>query len=185
MHNGQDLPAKYKTNDPAMLAMDTSLSADEWMKKLLSAEDSGVGLGGYGQDPVMEMVMTMFTKLMALAVQIDNKSEEEKLQAATDAALNKEVDLTLLLPTLKECKLLVRDGALPVLRINDGNGLLSYEMTTADMNRLNLALSDSSLSNEDKQQRVTGVINNIVVNAQMSQNYRQGISQGHQETLSR
>lgn len=177
--------AKYKTNDPETPAIDTSLSPNEWMKKLLSSEDSGVGLGGYGQDPVMEMVMTMFTSLMALAVQIDNKSEDEKLQAATDAAVNREIDLTSLVPSLKECKLLVRDGGMPVLQLNNGSGQLSYEMTAADMNRLNLALADSSLSNEDKQQRVAGVINNIVVNAQMSQNYQQGVSQGQQETLIR
>lgn len=185
MYNGQDLLAKYKTNDPETPAIDTSLSPDEWMKKLLSSEDSGVGLGGYGHDPVMEMVMTMFTSLMALAVQIDNKSEDEKLQAATDAAVNREIDLTSLVPSLKECKLLVRDGGMPILQLNNGSGQLSYEMTAADMNRLNLALADSSLSNEDKQQRVAGVINNIVVNAQMSQNYQQGVSQGQQETLTR
>jgi hypothetical protein len=38
---------------------------------------------------------------MALAVQIDNKSEEEKMQAITDAAVNKRIDLTALLPNLK------------------------------------------------------------------------------------
>jgi hypothetical protein len=52
--------------------IDTSLSADDWMKKLLSSEDSGASLGGYGQDPVMEMVMTLFTSLAALAMKIDN-----------------------------------------------------------------------------------------------------------------
>ena len=185
MYNGQDLLAKYKTDAPEIPAIDTSLSPDEWMKKLLSSEDSGVGLGGYGQDPVMEIVMTMFTSLMALAVQIDNKSEDEKLQTATDAAVNREIDLTPLVSSLKECKLLVRDGGMPILQLNNGSGRLSYEMTAADMNRLNLALADSSPSNEDKQQRVAGVINNIVVNARMSQSYQQGVSQGQQETLTR
>ena len=67
------------------------------MKKLLSSEDSGVSmpLG----DPVIELMMTMFTSLMALALQIDNKSEEEKMQKATEAAITKSIDLTSLHPS--------------------------------------------------------------------------------------
>lgn len=55
------------------------------MKKLLSSEDSGVGMSS--DDPIMELVTTLFTSLMTLAVQIDGKSEEEKMQAATDSAI--------------------------------------------------------------------------------------------------
>ena len=53
---------------------DTKQIPEDWMKKLLSSEDSGVKMPG--NDPVIEMTMTMFTSLMALALQIDNKSEE-------------------------------------------------------------------------------------------------------------
>jgi hypothetical protein len=69
------------------------------MKKLLSSEDSGVNmpLG----DPVIELMMTMFTSLMALALQIDNKSEEDKMQKATEAAVTKSIDLTSLLPSYR------------------------------------------------------------------------------------
>ena len=100
LHNGKDLLASYKAANPmaqetvtAQQQIDTNMSPDDWMKKLLSSEDSGVGLGN-SADPIMEMAMTMFTSLMALAVQIDNKSEEQKMQAATDAAISKSVDLT-------------------------------------------------------------------------------------------
>lgn len=44
-------------------AIDTLLSPEEWMKKLLSPEDGGIG--GYGQDTTMEMPMTLSTFLMA------------------------------------------------------------------------------------------------------------------------
>lgn len=47
------------------------------MKKLLSSEDSGVGMSGCN-DPIVEMAMTAFSSLMLLAVQIDNKNEEEQ-----------------------------------------------------------------------------------------------------------
>ena len=56
------------------------MSPDEWMKKILSSEDSGVNMPI--ADPVIEMAMTMFTSLMALALQIDKSSEEEKMQKA-------------------------------------------------------------------------------------------------------
>lgn len=46
------------------------------MKKLLSSEDSGIRMNG--NDPIMELVMGMFTSLMALAVQIDGKEQERK-----------------------------------------------------------------------------------------------------------
>lgn len=80
---------------------DTAMSPDEWMKKILSSEDSGVNMPI--ADPVIEMAMTMFTSLMALALQIDNSSEEEKMQKATAAAVSKSIDLTPILPSYKTC----------------------------------------------------------------------------------
>jgi hypothetical protein len=60
-------------------------------------------------------------------------------------------------------------------------------MTTAEMNRLNLALSDNSLTTEQKQQRVASVINGIALSTQMSQNYQQSINtqQSQSETFTR
>lgn len=80
---------------------DMAQSPEAWMKKLLSSEDSGVKMPG--EDPVIEMVMTMFTSLMALALQIDNKSEEEKMQTVTDSVVSKSIDLSSLLPSYKAC----------------------------------------------------------------------------------
>ena len=178
MYNGQNLLAKYKTVEPSNLAIannndiDTSLSPEAWMKKILSSEDGGVSMNG--GDPVVEMAMTLFTSLMALAVQIDGKSEESRMQAATDAALNKRVDLTPLLPNLKECNLLLADGR-TLLQVNNGTVNFTHELTNAESARLQQALGNSSLSNEDKQRAVATVINGIIVSRQMSQNYQQGI----------
>jgi murein DD-endopeptidase MepM/ murein hydrolase activator NlpD len=185
MHNGTDLLAKYKTEQPQgqCQSINTSLSADDWMKKLLSSEDSGTKLGGTGQDPVMEMVMTLFASLMALAMQIDGKSSEEALAVATDAAINRTIDLSSLVPDQKQCTLTIRDNDTPILTI----GNTTHAMTTAEMNRLNLALSDSSLTAEQKQQRVASVINGIALSTQMSQNYQQSINtqQSQSETFTR
>lgn len=199
MSNGKDLLAKYKADNPIApdapdmaanqsaqdmadnLLIDTDLSPEDWMKKLLSSEDSGVNIS-HG-DPIMDFVVTAFTSLMALAVTIDNKSEEEAMAAATDAALNRTVDLTSLVPSLRQCTLSVQEGGKPVLNINDGNARYSVELNDSDINRLNIILNDSSLSPDEKQGRVSALVGNIALSAQMSQSYQQGIQQGQQESL--
>ena len=180
MHDGQNLLAKYRSENPDSLVIDTSLSPEDWMKKLLSSEDSGIGMGGYGQDPVMEMAMTLFTSLMALAVQIDNKTEEEKMAAATVAATDRRIDLTPLVQGMRECTLLVKEGETPILSVDTGTNRFSAQLTAADMNRLNLVLSDSTLTSEEKKDRISGIVGNIALNAQLSQDYRQGMSQQSQ-----
>lgn len=177
MHDGQNLLAKYRSENPDSPVIDTSLSPEEWMKKLLSSEDSGIGMGGYGQDPVMEMVMTLFTSLMALAVQIDNRTEEEQMAAATAAATDRRIDLTPLVKGMRECTLMVKDGETPILSVDTGTNRFSAQLTAADMNRLNLVLSDSTLTSEEKKERISGIVGNIALNAQLSQDYRQGMSQ--------
>ena len=68
------------------------------MKKLLSSEDSGVGLSGTN-DPIMDMVVKAFSSLMMLAVVIDNKNEEEQKEAISEMAGSRKVELTSLMPT--------------------------------------------------------------------------------------
>ena len=180
MHDGQNLLAKYKSQNPNSPAIDTSLSPEEWMKKLLSSEDSGIGMGGFGQDPVMEMAMTLFTSLMALAVQIDSKTEEEKMAAATAAALDKRIDLTPLVQGMRECTLQVKEGETPLLSVDTGTNRFTTQLSSSDMNRMNLVLSDGTLTAEEKKERISGIIGNITLNAQLSQDYRQGMSQQSQ-----
>ena len=195
LHNGKDLLASYKAANP--IAQDNiqsvqpqqdveqTLSSDEWMKKLLSSEDSGVGLS-HSADPIMEMAMTMFTSLMALAIHIDNKSEEQKMQAATDAAISKSVDLTSMLPHLKECRVMLNDGN-PLLQVNNGTVSFTHELTNAELTRIQQALGNANLSDAEKQRTIASVINGIIVSQQMSQNYQQGVEaqQSQQEAVQR
>lgn len=181
MHNGQDLLAKFKTTASGVSVADTSLSADEWMKKLLSSEDSGLGLDASGQDPVMQLTMTLFSSLMLLATQIDGKEKDEQMQTATETAMSRQLDLKSLVPNLKECTLQIRDASLPLLRVNDGSNAYHIELSQLDMNRLNLALSDTSLENAQKQQRVASIIHNIIMSAQMSQSYQQGMTTNQEQ----
>ena len=187
LHNGKDLLASYKAANPvaqetvtAQQQIDTNMSPDEWMKKILSSEDSGMSMNPNG-DPVIEMAMTLFTSLMALAIQIDNKSEEEKMQAVTDAAANRQIDLTSLLPHMKVCNLIITDNR-PLLQVDNGTVNFTHEITNAEMTRLQQALGNSNLSEDDKRRAVASVVNGIVVSQQMSQNYQQGVdAQQNQE----
>lgn len=182
LSNGTDLLAKYKEVAPGKIPqIDTTLSPEEWMKKLLSSEDSGVGMSS--GDPIMELVTTLFTSLMALAVQIDGKSEEEKMQAATDSAINKQVDLSALMPSLKECSLSIQENGKALLQMNDGKDSYNHELSTVEMNRLQSTLGDSGLSDADKQQRIAGMVNNALLTQQASRNYEQNASQQENQNL--
>ena len=191
LHNGDDLLAKYKTQDTTSQAMaatettETSLSPDEWMKKLLSSEDSGVSMST--GDPIVEMAMTAFTSLLALAMQIDNKSEEEQKAAVSTAVDKRTVDLSPLVPGMKDCVLVMSNDGKAILQANNGSVQVNRELSSAELNRLSATLGNENLTDEVKQLRVAGLINGIVLSEQASQNFEQGMaaSQGQQETIKR
>ena len=153
------------------------------MKKLLSSEDSGVSMSN--GDPVIDMAIQLFTSLMMLAVQIDNKNEDEKMEAATDAAVNKVINISSLVPTMKSCTIAVSENGMATLTMNNGQQQFSHVLTNAETSRLSQALNDSGLSQESKQQRVAGIINSIVISQQVSQNYNQAIENQETEQLMR
>lgn len=192
MHNGKNLLEKYADRIPDVaqgedMAVDETpeeeMTPDGWMKKLLSSEDSGVSLPS--NDPVMEMAVTMFTSLMALAVQIDGKDREEAMALATDAAVNRQIDLSSLTPGLKACNLNIREGQNPVLSITDDRSSYNHELTNAEISRISAALNDASLSDEAKQGRIAGIINNIAVANQMSQNFNRQVGTDQTQGLQR
>ena len=116
LHNGNDLFAKYKSPENAK----ENLSPDAWMKKLLSSEDSGVGLSGCS-DPIVEMAMTAFTSLMLLATQIDSKKRGRTKAAISEAMDRREIDLTSLLPGMKSCDLVIGENGRAVLQADNGS----------------------------------------------------------------
>ena len=99
------------------------------------------------------------------------------MAAATAAATDRRIDLTPLVQGMRECTLLVKEGDTPTLSVDTGTNRFSAQLTAADMNRLNLVLSDSTLTGEEKKERISGIVGNIALNAQLSQDYRQGMSQ--------
>lgn len=182
LYNGHDLLAKYRDNSSGV---DTSLSPDDWMKKLLSSEDASTGLSN--ADPIMRMVTTMYGSLLALAVQIDNKSEEEQKAQISEAVSKRQVDLKPLLPTMKECVLSVGENGKAVLQADNGTTMVTRELTNAEFSRLSQVLGDTNLSNEAKKMRIAGMVSTIVLTQQASQNYEQVMEQqeGQSQSIQR
>ena len=182
LYNGHDLLAKYRDNSSGV---DTSLSPDDWMKKLLSSEDASTGLSS--ADPIMRMVTTMYGSLLALAVQIDNKSEEEQKAQISEAVSKRQVDLKPLLPGMKECMLSVGENGKAVLQADNGTTQVTRELTNAEFSRLSQVLGDTNLSNEAKKMRIAGMVSTIVLTQQASQNYEQVMEQqeGQSQSIQR
>lgn len=173
LHNGNDLLTKYKT-DTAVQEQKTS--PDDWMKKLLSSEDSGVGMSGTN-DPVLDMAMTAYMSLMMLAVKIDSKSEEEQKTAISAMADAKRIDLSGIVQGMKSCVLSIGESGKAVIEADNGTTKVSRELTSAEMSRLSQTLNDGNMTQETKKMRVAGLVTGIVAQQQASQNFEQGMEQ--------
>lgn len=186
LHNGNDLLAKYKTETVATPQEIKAQSPEDRMKKLLSSEDSGVGLSGTN-DPIMDMVVKAFSSLMMLAVVIDSKDEEEQISAVSKMADERKVDLTPLLPHMKTCALVVGENNKAVLQADNGFIQFSRELSANELSRLSATLNSPGLSEESKRMRVAGMVNALVLSQQASQNFEQGMSeqQGREEQIKR
>lgn len=184
LHNGNDLLAKYR--DAESVRESQPLSPDAWMKKLLSSEDSGVGISGCN-DPIVEMAMTAFTSLMLLAAQIDSRNEEEQRAAISAAMDSRRIDLKSLVTGMKACELVIGENGRATLRADNGSIEVSRELTSAELSRLSATLNSDTLSEEAKRLRVTGLLNTVLLSETASRNFEQGMSeqQGQTENLKR
>ena len=157
LHNGNDLLAKYKSDVP----QEQKVSSEDWMKKLLSSEDSGVGISGTN-DPILDMAMTTFMSLMMLAAQIDSKDEERQKGFISAMAANRLVDLTSLVPGMRQCAIAVGENGKAVLHAESGTVKIDRELTSSEMNRLSLILGNANLSEESKRTKIAGMVTGIV-----------------------
>ena len=196
--DGKDILAKYKTENTPVQAQSSNcaigniethlgedISPDAWMKKLLSSEDSGVSLPG--GDPVTEMVMTAFTGLFAMAVQIDNKSQDEAMQMATEAAVKRQIDLLSLVPNMKSCLLTMDENGGAILHLNTGTSQINHVLSPAELNRLSSIINNESYDANTKQRLIGSVISGISIFQQASLNYEQIMAQqqSQQQTIQR
>ena len=200
--NGKDLLAKYK---PELLAANNSnqrqndytnnlekpevaaasdakqsqqqaMKPDDWMRKLLSSEDSGVGISG-SNDPIVDFIVQAFSMLMMLAVNIDRKSEDEQRERISEMAFSRNIDLKPFLPSMKQCSLTLSDNNRFVLDADNGTVQVHRSLTNDEMRRLSATLGNSALTDDAKKLRIAGMVNSVVVSEQASQNFEQGMEQ--------
>lgn len=170
-----------KSNAP----QEQKVSSEDWMKKILSSEDSGVGISGTN-DPILDMAMTTFMSLMMLAAQIDSNDEERQKGLISAMAANRLVDLTSLVPGMRQCTITVGENGKTVLHAESGTVKIDRELTSSEMNRLSLILGNANLSEESKRTKIAGMVTGIVATQQASQNFEQGMeAESQQQNLQR
>ena len=177
MYNGENLLSKYDKEDS--LKNGTGLTTEEWMKKLLSSEDSGLGMGG---DPLMEMIMALYSGLMVMANQLDNKTTtQEKMESATNAVLDKKIDISKLLPQNGKSEILLeKNGKIFLTSTIDGNSI-KHELSKAELNSLNRAIASETMSDSEKSKLVSSTLGQIVATKQAGQNFEMEMQKNYRE----
>ncbi len=180
--NNQEKPEVAAASD-AKQSQQQEMKPDEWMRKLLSSEDSGVGLSG-SNDPIVDFIVQAFSMLMMLAVNIDRKSEDEQREMISEMVFSRNIDLKPFLPSMKQCSLTLADNNRFVLDADNGTVQVHRSLTDDEMRRLSVTLGNSALTNEAKKLRIAGMVNSIVVSEQASQNFEQGMEQQQSRDVS-
>jgi len=188
-YNGKDLLAQYQAGggnvqNTNTVTAEQQLSPNDWMMKLLSSDDASLDVAEKGG--LMETIMSMFMTLLSLAIQMENKTAEEKMQAVTDAVVNKKIDLSGFTPNLKSSSLTIQNNGSVSLTTDDGKQQYSHELTQAEQTKISQILA-SDADNATKQQRIGTLVNAITFSQQASQNYEQIASekQSQEQTLQR
>ena len=115
------------------------------------------------------------------------KNEEEQKAAVSGAMDSGKIDLKPLLPDMKSCSLTMKENGKAVLQADNGEQHISRELSSAELSRLSAVLNNSSLTDEAKRMRVTGLLNTAILSEMASQNFEQGMSEqrGQTENLKR
>ena len=177
-YNGKDLLAQYQAGGSTTVPSQSQeqASPDDWMNRLMSSDDAALGYGltgGNGNDGgLLDSIMKMFMTMLMLTMQMENKTQEEKVQMVTDALVNKRIDLSGFTPNLQSSALTIKQDGTAVLTTDDGKQQYSHELTTAEQTRLSQILN-SDADNATKQQRIGTMVYTITIAQQASQNYEQ------------
>ena len=191
-YNGKDLLAQYQAGGSTTVPSQSQeqASPDDWMNRLMSSDDAALeyGLSGSnGNDGgLLDSIMKMFMTMLMLTMQMENKTQEEKVQMVTDALVNKRIDLSGFTPNLQSSALTIKQDGTAVLTTDDGKQQYSHELTTAEQTRLSQILN-SDADNATKQQRIGTMVYTITFAQQASQNYEQIATQqqSQEQTIQR
>lgn len=146
--------------------VDLTQSPDTWLHQIFSSSnkdgESESQSEGYGGDPIMELVMGLFTSLMLLATQLDNKQ-----QAAEQVNATKSVDLSPLTPSFRDCQLRMQ-GDKATLTVN---GSAQKQLTPAELQRLSQTVNDPNLTDEQKRSLVGSMVTSMMAPQLAQANY--------------
>ena len=191
-YNGKDLLAQYQAGGSTTMPSQSQeqASPDDWMSRLMSSDDAALGYGQTGSNGndggLLDSIMKMFMTMLMLTMQMENKTQEEKVQMVTDALVNKRIDLSGFTPNMQSSALTIKQDGTAVLTTDDGKQQYSHELTTAEQTRLSQILN-SDADNATKQQRIGTMVYTITFAQQASQNYEQIATQqqSQEQTIQR
>ena len=184
-YNGKNILADYMTAGTKAVNTDEQ-TPENWISKLLGSEDAALGMGGGEDKGLLGNLMQMFMTLLMLTIQMENKSKDEKMQAVSDAVINRRIDISGFVPNLKSATLGVNEKGNAVLVVNDGKKEYSHELTEAEKNNISNVLHSDS-DDTTKRQRIGCIVNAITFSYQASNNYEQieAQQQSQQQTIQR
>jgi hypothetical protein len=114
----------------------------------------------------------MLMLLLMVAMQQEGKSKEEKMQALTDAAVNRKIDLSSMVTGLKSAELSITNNDKTILTTSDGKQQYTHELTESEKTRISQILSSDS-DDATKRQKISSMVMAITVSQQASRNYEQ------------
>lgn len=191
-YNGKDLLAQYQAGGSTTMPSQSQeqASPDDWMSRLMSSDDAALGYGQTGSNGndggLLDSIMKMFMTMLMLTMQMENRTQEEKVQMVTDALVNRRIDLSGFTPNLQSSALTIKQDGTAVLTTDDGKQQYSHELTTAEQTRLSQILN-SDADNATKQQRIGTMVYTITFAQQASQKYEQIATQqqSQEQTIQR
>ena len=191
-YNGKDLLAQYQAGGSTTMPSQSQeqASPDDWMSRLMSSDDAALGYGQTGSNGndggLLDSILKMFMTMLMLTMQMENRTQEEKVQMVTDALVNRRIDLSGFTPNLQSSALTIKQDGTAVLTTDDGKQQYSHELTTAEQTRLSQILN-SDADNATKQQRIGTMVYTITFAQQASQKYEQIATQqqSQEQTIQR
>ncbi|MCD8210768.1 MAG: hypothetical protein LUC37_04405, partial [Prevotella sp.] len=154
-YHGENLLAFYKEkNEEKTLE---TFSPQEWMKKLLTLEDSDLALSS-SSDPIMDILVSAFCSLMVLAQKLDEKPQEEQFEKVNSCSETHSIDLKSIVPKFEKICLLAKDGKC-FLSIRDDGKNYSLQLNSIDLNLLKSIVNDEELSKDEQAGKISLMVN--------------------------
>lgn len=83
---------------------------------------------------------------------------------------------------MKECTLTIGNDGRATLSADNGSTKVTRDITNTEMNKIQIILGTDNLNDEGKKIRIAGLVNNIVISQQVSQNSEQKMSESQSQT---